>query len=176
LFVVNKSSRLFDSRVQPVTLNPKNMSGYRCHKSRKWVVDGITEYYLKRATVSSSAAEPAMAPGVPKMQRPVRRFSTRTFHSKSTYIPTAGWSILFRLPSVSRKETYCPIPGISMGSPSTSPPALVTLVIDSRISLTPITTDGYCAGQSGFLGNKPPLIAPAGAPGFTSLSAVVTSI
>src|SRR5262245_37158247 len=33
-----------------------------------------------------------------------------------------GWSMLTRLPSVSRNETYCPTPGIAIGSPSTSPP------------------------------------------------------
>jgi hypothetical protein len=38
-----------------------------------------------------------------------------------------------------------------------------------------MTIDGYCAGQSGFFGKKPPLMAPAEAPGFASASAVVTS-
>jgi hypothetical protein len=36
------------------------------------------------------------------------------------------------------------------------------------MSSTPMTIDGYCAGQSGFFGKEPPLMAPAGAPGFTS--------
>src|SRR5262245_62102617 len=32
------------------------------------------------------------------------------------------------------------------------------------MSSTAMTTEGYCPGQSGFLGKKPPLIAPPGAP------------
>ena len=68
--------------------------------------------------------------------------------------------MLARLPSVSKKDTYCPTPGISIGSPSTFPPASVTPFIALRMSSTAMTTDGCCAGQSGFFGKKPPLIAP----------------
>src|SRR5215468_10312584 len=71
-----------------------------------------------------------------------------------------GCSILTRLPSVSVNETYCPTPGISSGSPSTFPPAAVTLLTASVISSTAITMAGCCAGQSGFFGKRPPLIAP----------------
>src|SRR5262245_56239910 len=60
--------------------------------------------------------------------------------------------LLTRLPSVSKNDTYCPTPGISIGSPSTLPPASVTLLIDSLISSTAITMDECCAGQSGFFG------------------------
>jgi hypothetical protein len=49
---------------------------------------------------------------------------------------------------------------MSIGSPSTLPPASATFAIAALMSPTPITTDGYCAGQSGFFSKKPPLIAP----------------
>src|SRR4030095_15682472 len=39
-----------------------------------------------------------------------------------------GWAMLTRLPLVSVNETYCPTPGISIGSPSTCPPASATFV------------------------------------------------
>src|SRR5215831_17448062 len=67
--------------------------------------------------------------------------------------------MLTRLASVSKNETYRPTLGISMGSPSTSPPASVTRRIAASTSSTERTTHGYCAGQSGFLRKKPPLIA-----------------
>src|SRR4029450_13762218 len=41
-----------------------------------------------------------------------------------------------------------------------SPPPSVTLLTESLISSTAITMAGCCAGQSGFFGKKPPLMAP----------------
>ena len=64
---------------------------------------------------------------------------------------------------------------MSIGSPSTWPPARDTRAIAAAMSSTPITTDGYCAGQSALYGYRPPLMAPAGAPGLASAAAVVTS-
>src|SRR5207247_10802462 len=58
-----------------------------------------------------------------------------------------GCSMPVRLPSVSWNETYWPMPGISIGSPRTLPPESVTLFIDSWMSSSAMTTDGYCAGQ-----------------------------
>src|SRR5262249_46477021 len=87
----------------------------------------------------------------------------------------SGCNMLTRLPSVSKNETYRPTPGICIGSPRTLPPSFPTRRIADSMSSTPMTIDGYCAGQSGFFGKNPPLMAPAGAPGFTSDSAVVTS-
>jgi hypothetical protein len=55
----------------------------------------------------------------------------------------SGCSMLTRLPSLSMNETYRPTPGISIGSPSTSPPASVTFFEASLISSTAITTAGY---------------------------------
>ena len=60
--------------------------------------------------------------------------------------------MLRRLPSVSKNATYLPTPGISMGSPSTSPPADATVFMAAPISGTAITIDGYCAGHSGLRG------------------------
>src|SRR5438093_5727155 len=54
-----------------------------------------------------------------------------------------GCNILTRLPSVSKNATYFPTPGISIGSPSTLPPASATFFMDSLISSTAITTEGY---------------------------------
>jgi hypothetical protein len=65
-----------------------------------------------------------------------------------------GWSMLTLLPSVSKKDTYNPTPGISIGSPSTLPPAFSTLFICSLISSTAITTEGYCAGLSAYAENQ----------------------
>ena len=84
-----------------------------------------------------------------------------------------GCSVLTRLPSVSVNETYCPTSGISIGSPSTLPPASVTFLTACWISSTAITMDGYGAGQSGFIGKKPPLIAPGFVGPVWSVSAVV---
>src|SRR5262249_53875733 len=81
--------------------------------------------------------------------------------------------MLTRLPSVSKNETYRPTLGISMGSPSTSPPASVTRRMAASTSSTERTTDGYCAGQSGFLWKKPPLIAPGLIGPLSFLSVVV---
>src|SRR5215470_1269737 len=53
--------------------------------------------------------------------------------------------MLTRLPSVSKNDTYRPTLGISMGSPSTSPPASVTRLIAASMSSTETTTDGCCA-------------------------------
>ena len=39
--------------------------------------------------------------------------------------------------------------GIGIGSPSTSPPAAATRRMAARMSSTPITTDGCCAGHWG---------------------------
>src|SRR5215510_8727862 len=49
--------------------------------------------------------------------------------------------MLTRLPSVSKNETYRPTLGISMGSPSTWPPASVTRRIAASTSSTQRTTD-----------------------------------
>jgi hypothetical protein len=46
-----------------------------------------------------------------------------------------GWRMLTRLPSVSVNETYRPMPGISMGSPRTLPPAPVIFFTALPISL-----------------------------------------
>src|SRR5262249_14292383 len=86
-----------------------------------------------------------------------------------------GCSILTRFPSVSVNETYCPTPGISSGSPSTVPPASVTRLTASVRSSTAITIAGCCAGQSGFFGKKPPLIAPGCVGPCASVSVVVAS-
>ena len=67
------------------------------------------------------------------------------------------------------------MPGMVMGSPSTSPPARLTRAMAAARSSTAITTDGYCAGQSALNSNRPPLIAPAGVPGLASCSAVVAT-
>ena len=61
-------------------------------------------------------------------------------------------SMLTRLPSLSKNETYWPIPGISTGSPRIFPPSAATFFIAFLMSVTAITTEGYWAGQSGFLG------------------------
>src|SRR5262249_9099080 len=71
-----------------------------------------------------------------------------------------GWSMAPRFFSVSKKDTYLPTPGISLGSPSTSPPAASTFAIAARTSSTAMTMFGYCAGQSDRFGNRPPLIRP----------------
>ena len=71
-----------------------------------------------------------------------------------------GCSRLTRLPSGSANDTYAPTPGISMGSPSTCPPAPATFVIACLMSSTAITTEGCCTGQSAFFGKKPPLMRP----------------
>jgi len=71
-----------------------------------------------------------------------------------------GWSMLTLLPSVSKNATYNPTPGISIGSPSTLPPAFSTFFMCFLISSTAITTAGYCAGLSSDFGKKPPLMAP----------------
>jgi hypothetical protein len=68
-----------------------------------------------------------------------------------------------------------PTPGISIGSPRTSPPARRTLSLAAAMSSTEMTTDGCCAGQSGFLAKKPPLIAPGVVEPRASLGAVVAS-
>ena len=47
--------------------------------------------------------------------------------------------MLTRLPSVSLNETYCPTPGIAIGSPSTSPPAVVAFWTDFLMSSTAMT-------------------------------------
>ena len=77
----------------------------------------------------------------------------------------SGCIMLLWLPSVSRKTTYSPTPGIAIGSPITSPPAERTRCIAARMSGTPITTDGCCIGQSALKGNRPPLIDPSAASG-----------
>ena len=41
-----------------------------------------------------------------------------------------GCNILARFPSVSKNDTYCPTPGISIGSPRTLPPASATVFIE----------------------------------------------
>ena len=58
------------------------------------------------------------------------------------------------------KATYLPTPGISIGSPSTVPPAWRTFCIDAWMSSTEITTEGCCPGMSALRWKKPPLIAP----------------
>src|SRR5215203_1030590 len=58
----------------------------------------------------------------------------------------SGWQ-LTRFRSVSKKETYFPTPGISIGSPRTSPPASPTFLIEDLMSATPMTRAGTCAGQ-----------------------------
>jgi len=63
--------------------------------------------------------------------------------------------MLIRLPSVSMNETYCPTPGINTGSPSTVPPAWRTFSIAAFMLSTAITTEGCCAGESGFFGKNP---------------------
>jgi hypothetical protein len=55
-------------------------------------------------------------------------------------------------------ETHCPMPGISIGSQELFHPT--GDFIASWISSTAMTTDGNCAGQSGFW-EKPPLMAPS---------------
>src|SRR5262245_13535630 len=65
--------------------------------------------------------------------------------------------MLTRLPSVSLKETYCPTPGIAIGSPSTSPPAFVTFSTDSSMSSTAMTIAPCWSGHPGFLGKKSPI-------------------
>src|SRR5215475_12222835 len=102
-------------------------------------------------------------------------FSTGCYDFGACQLRGIGCSILMRLPSVSVNETYCPTPGISIGSPSTFPPASVTLLTASLISSTAITMDGCCAGQSGFFGKKPPLIAPDVLGPFSSVSVVVAT-
>src|SRR5829696_5048933 len=86
----------------------------------------------------------------------------------------SGWSKLTRFRSVSKKETYFPTPGISIGSPRTSPPASRIFLIEALMAATPMTTAGTCAGQSERFCQNPPLMAPRGASGLTSVSAVVT--
>src|SRR6266705_3146355 len=88
----------------------------------------------------------------------------------------SGCSIATRLPSVSRKDTYDPTPGISIGSPSSSPPASLTFFICSLISSTATTTEGYWSGLSFDFWKKPPLILPGffGRPS-SSGSVVVTT-
>src|SRR5215207_5148837 len=85
-----------------------------------------------------------------------------------------GWSKLTRFRSVSKKETYFPTPGISIGSPRTSPPASPTFLIEALMSATPMTRAGTWAGQSERFCQNPPLMAPRGASGLTSVSAVLT--
>jgi hypothetical protein len=87
------------------------------------------------------------------------------FASRCAAHARSGCNMLTRLPSVSRNETYLPTPGICIGSPRTLPPSFPTRRIADSMSSTPMTIDGYCAGQSGFFGKNPPLMAPAGAPG-----------
>ena len=115
-----------------------------------------------------------------KMERLRAAFEALSFFRVRTYsgfgacqLRGMGWSMLTRLPSVSVNETYCPTPGTSIGSPSTFPPASVTFPTDSFILSTAITMDGCCAGQSGFFGKKPPLIAPGVLGPFSSVSVVV---
>lgn len=84
-----------------------------------------------------------------------------------------GCNMLTRFRSESKNETYRPTPGISIGSPSTSPPDSDIFLIAVRISATAMTTEGYCAGQSGFFGKKPPFIAPGFFGPFSSVSVVV---
>jgi hypothetical protein len=43
---------------------------------------------------------------------------------------------------------------ISIGSPSTAPPASVTFPTDPSMSSTAMTMDGCCAGQSGLFEKK----------------------
>src|SRR5215207_10783433 len=47
-----------------------------------------------------------------------------------------GWSKLTRFRSVSKKETYFPTPGISIGSPRTSPPASRIFLIEALMALS----------------------------------------
>src|ERR1700745_3856969 len=93
-----------------------------------------------------------------------------------TVMRGAGCRMHTRLPSGSTTETYCPTPGISIGSPSTLPPAAVTLFMDSWMSSTAMTTDGHCDDLSSVFWKKPPLMAPGffGRP-LSSVSVVVTT-
>jgi len=58
----------------------------------------------------------------------------------AVFIPNK-WPISPKYPSVN--ETYWPIPEISIGSPSTFPPASMTFDIAFLMSSTAITTEGY---------------------------------
>src|SRR5688500_1891182 len=91
------------------------------------------------------------------------------------YVGDAGCYMLTRLPSVSKNDTYCPMPGIFIGSPRILPPACATFFMDSLMSSTATTTDGYCPGISGVLVKKPPLMAPGFFGPFSSDSVVVAT-
>src|SRR5690242_17108374 len=85
-----------------------------------------------RAVTEAADPDPAAAP-------------RRAADAPSDYacrVPIEGCSMLIRLPSVSVNETYWPTPGISIGSPSTLPPASCTFFIDFLMSSTATTTDG----------------------------------
>src|SRR5215203_5687657 len=90
---------------------------------------------------------------VRRIELPGRAGSNSWFRSGLTPTPcpyvTLGCSMLTRLPSVSKNETYRPTPGISIGSPRTLPPARSTRFIADTTSSTAMTIDGYWAGQSG---------------------------
>src|SRR5438552_284474 len=63
-----------------------------------------------------------------------------------------------RLPSLSVNETYSPTPGMSIGSPSTVPPAFATFLVACLISSTAITTDG-CSPKT--VGEVDPRMRPS---------------
>jgi ABC-2 type transport system permease protein len=82
-----------------------------------------------------------------------RRLSRVERRAERTYAPPrgSGCNTLTRFPSVSRNDAYWPMPGISIGSPKTVPPAAVIFRMASWTSFTAMTTDGcWPAASSGF--------------------------